>query len=230
MTPRVTSTAGATAGTTGLAPLTARGRATRQRIVEATAHRILAGGIGGTSLDDVRAETLTSKSQLFHYFPGGKAELVRAVAVWEAGELMAAQEPEIHDLSTPGSWQRWRAGLEAYYFGLGRWACPIGSLAAQAAMTDPELEQLVGEGMAQWRGLLADGMRRVQSAGHLPVPLDPVRFAASVLAAIQGGLLLCQTERAPWPLDAALDSALAVLGSMSGPTVEDEPVGAAGGG
>ena len=60
--------------------MTERGRATRRRIVEATGEQLLAAGIGGTSLDDVRAATLTSKSQLFHYFPGGKHELLLEVA------------------------------------------------------------------------------------------------------------------------------------------------------
>jgi hypothetical protein len=46
--------------------LTAKGEATRARIVAATADRILAAGIGATSLDDVRADTSTSKSQVIH--------------------------------------------------------------------------------------------------------------------------------------------------------------------
>ena len=46
--------------------LTAKGEATRARIVEAAADLILARGVGSTSLDDIRAGTATSKSQLFH--------------------------------------------------------------------------------------------------------------------------------------------------------------------
>ena len=203
--------------------LTARGQQTRQRIVEATAHRILAAGISGTSLDDVRAETLTSKSQLFHYFPGGKAELVRAVALWEAGQLMAAQEPEIGDLSTWESWQRWRQGLADYYFGLGRWACPIGSLAAQAAMTDPELERVIKQGMAEWREMLAAGIRRMRDAGLMASTVDPTRLASSILAAIQGGLLLSQPERASWPLESAFDMAFAALHSAGTGGAVPEP-------
>src|SRR5688500_4578761 len=131
--------------------ITARGRATRQRIIEATGEQILAAGIGGTTLDTVRAATLTSKSQLFHYFPGGKTELVREVATWEGQQLLAAQEPYIHDLSTWESWNAWRAALVDYYLGLGRWACPIGSLATQAAMTDPELDAVISAAMTTWR-------------------------------------------------------------------------------
>ena len=188
--------------------ITARGRATRQRIIEATGEQILAAGIGGTTLDTVRAATLTSKSQLFHYFPGGKTELVREVASWEGQQLLAAQEPYIHDLSTWESWNAWRAALVDYYLGLGRWACPIGSLATQAAMTDPELDAVIGAAMTTWRDSLAEGVSKMQAGGLIDLTADPQRIAVVILAAIQGGLVLSQPLGSAWPLEAALDSAL----------------------
>jgi AcrR family transcriptional regulator len=124
---------------------------------------------------------------------------------------MEAQTPEIHDLGSWESWERWRAGLVDYYIHRGRWACPVGSLATQAAMVDPELDRFVAEAMAGWRGLLADGVRRMQAGGLVRPEADPVRIAAAVLAAIQGGLVLSQPERAGWPLEAALDHALNTL-------------------
>ena len=193
------------------AKITERGRLTRQRIIEATGEQILASGIGGTTLDTVRAATLTSKSQLFHYFPGGKVELVREVADWEGRQLLEAQEPEIHDLGSWESWERWRALLVEYYIGRGRWACPIGSLATQAAMTDPELASTIAESMRAWRGALAKGVQRMQSTGTVDKSADSERIAIVILAAIQGGLLLSQPEGSAWPLEAALDTALAPL-------------------
>ncbi|MEI4279284.1 TetR/AcrR family transcriptional regulator [Klenkia terrae] len=194
-----------------MAELTERGRRTRQRIVEETGRQILAAGIGGTSLDDVRAATLTSKSQLFHYFPGGKSELVRAVAEWEGAELLAAQEPHVHDLSTRASWEAWRSALVDYYIGQGRWACPIGSLATEAAARDPELAATVAGAFGAWADLLAAGVRRMQEGGSVPADADPRRIAASILSAIQGGLVLSQPLHDPWPLEAALDQALHAL-------------------
>ena len=191
--------------------MTERGRATRQRIIEATGREILASGIGGTTLDTVRAATLTSKSQLFHYFPGGKAELVREVAVWEGGELLAAQRPHIDDLASWESWHAWRDALVDYYIGLGRWACPIGSMATQAAMTDPELARIITQSMASWRLSLASGVTKMQRAGKVDRMADPQRIAVAILAALQGGLVLSQPEKASWPLEAAIDSALDVL-------------------
>ena len=193
------------------ANITERGRATRQRIIEATGREILASGIGGTTLDTVRAATLTSKSQLFHYFPGGKAELVREVAVWESGELLAAQKPHIDDLGSWESWDAWRDALVDYYIGLGRWACPIGSMATQAAMTDPELARIITESMTSWRVSLAAGVTKMQAAGKVQAAADPKRIAVAILAALQGGLVLSQPEKASWPLEAAIDSALDVL-------------------
>jgi AcrR family transcriptional regulator len=195
--------------------ITERGRRTRQRIIEATGEQILASGIGGTTLDDVRAATLTSKSQLFHYFPGGKAELVREVAQWEGRQLFEAQEPYIHDLGSWESWEHWRSGLVDYYISRGRWACPIGSLASQAAMTDPELARIIADGMRSWRETLAMGVDRMRDAGLVDASSDSIKVATVILAAIQGGLLLSQPERSAWPLEAALDSALAPLHQAS---------------
>ncbi|RWR21790.1 TetR/AcrR family transcriptional regulator [Microbacterium enclense] len=193
------------------AQLTQRGRLTRQRIIAATGEQILASGIGGTTLDTVRAATLTSKSQLFHYFPGGKAELIREVAEWEWNQLWEAQEPEITDLGSWESWERWRTRLVDYYVGRGRWACPISSLATQAAVTDSELERILAKSMRVWRGALAAGVRHMQQAGAVDQAADADRIAAVILAAIQGGLILSQPEGSAWPLEAALDNALAPL-------------------
>src|SRR2546426_7286734 len=48
-------------------PATAQGRAMRQRILQAAAELIAEKGTAGMSLDDVRARTGASRSQLYHY-------------------------------------------------------------------------------------------------------------------------------------------------------------------
>ncbi|HEX3750117.1 MAG TPA: TetR/AcrR family transcriptional regulator, partial [Streptosporangiaceae bacterium] len=60
--------------------LTSKGTATRQRIVAGAAALVRDLGPANVSLDDIRAATSTSKSQLFHYFPDGKSDLLLAVA------------------------------------------------------------------------------------------------------------------------------------------------------
>ncbi|MED7827363.1 TetR/AcrR family transcriptional regulator [Streptomyces chiangmaiensis] len=57
--------------------LAARGAMTRSRIVEAAAELFHVDGVHAVTLDDVRAASGTSKSQLYHHF-ADKDELVRA--------------------------------------------------------------------------------------------------------------------------------------------------------
>src|SRR5260370_28430622 len=87
--------------------LTSKGTATRQRIVEGAAALIRDRGAANVSLDDIRAATSTSKSQLFHYFPDGKADLLLAVAEYEAEQILAEQQPMLGDLTTWPQWEAW---------------------------------------------------------------------------------------------------------------------------
>lgn len=197
--------------------LTERGRRTRRRIVEATAQHIQESGIGGTRLDDVLVATATSKSQLFHYFPRGKAELVREVVAWEGERLDAAQRPALDEITDWASWERWCAALHRYYFDEGAWLCPISSLAAEASSTDPELAQGIVTGLAAWRDSIAAGLARVRDAGQLDPAAEPHRLATAVVAAVQGGLMLAQVERDGAPLRAALDTTYAGIRSFALP-------------
>src|SRR3981081_2805311 len=87
---------------TSPASLTPKGAATRARIVVAAADLVRERGVGGTTLDDIRSGTSTSKSQLFHYFPSGKTELVAAIAAFQAERVLQAQRPFLDHLVT---WQ-----------------------------------------------------------------------------------------------------------------------------
>ena len=70
---------------------TARGRATRQRIVTAAAELMLANGVAATSVDDVLCRSQASKSQLYHYFTD-RQDLVLAVTQHACGRVLAAQQ------------------------------------------------------------------------------------------------------------------------------------------
>ena len=195
----------------GPAKLTPKGAATRERIVEAAADLVLARGFGGTSLDDVRAGTATSKSQLFHYFPGGKSELVGAIAAFQSERVLDAQRPFLDALDTWEAWSGWRDSVLAHYCAQPHWGCPIGSLVGELAGRDPVLAGQVATYMDRWREYLADGLARMRAGGLLRTGADPQALALSIFAALQGGLLLTQTMESCEPLRAALDGALAAL-------------------
>jgi AcrR family transcriptional regulator len=191
--------------------LTPRGAATRARIVEAAADLILARGVAGTSLDDIRAGTATSKSQLFHYFPGGKSDLVGAIVAFQSERVLEAQRPFLDTLDTWDAWEGWRNAVVAHYTSQPSWGCPIGALASELIGNNPVLGAEVAASMDRWRGYLEAGLTRMRATGLLRADADPETLALSILASLQGGLLLTQTMQSSKPLEVALDAALTAL-------------------
>jgi AcrR family transcriptional regulator len=194
-----------------MAQLTSRGEATRARIVESAAELILAAGVGGTGLDGICTETATSKSQLFHYFPGGKSELVGAIASFQADRVLAAQEPYLSRLATWDDWRGWRDAVIDHYGSQPHWGCPIGALASELTGTDPERAAEVAAHMERWRAHLEVGVTHLRDDGELSPDADPRALSLAVFASLQGGLLLIASAESIEPLEAALDGALAML-------------------
>jgi AcrR family transcriptional regulator len=192
---------------------TEKGASTRARIVEAAADLVLARGAQGTSLDDIRAATATSKGQLFHYFPGGKTELIAAIGAFQSERVLDAQRPYLDQLDSWESWQGWCDAVLAHYGSQPQWGCPIGALTAELVRADPSHAEALAVHMDRWCAYLEAGLSRMRDQGTLPPDADPRALALSVFAALHGGLALTAVMESLEPLRAALDGALAILRS-----------------
>ena len=115
---------------------TAKGQATRQRIIEGAAAEIRGQGVAVATLDDIRARTQTSKSQLFHYFPDGKEQLLLAVAEHEAQMVLDDQQPYLGALTSWAAWQRWRDAVVDRYRRQGQ-HCPLAVLMSEIGRSTP---------------------------------------------------------------------------------------------
>ncbi|QLI99661.1 TetR/AcrR family transcriptional regulator [Streptomyces sp. NEAU-sy36] len=197
---------------------TAKGRATRARIVEGAAEVLREQGVAFTTLDDIRGRTGTSKSQLFHYFPHGKDELLLAVARFEADRVLEDQQPHLGRLDSWESWQRWRDVVVERYERQGD-HCPLGALFLQVGRSGSGARAIVTELMRQWQEQLARGMRALQANGLASAALDVDRTAAALLAGIQGGVAIMMSTGDSTHLKAALDTGIEHLRSMA-----DRPV------
>jgi AcrR family transcriptional regulator len=191
--------------------LTPKGVATRERIVRATADLVLERGAQGTSLDDIRAATATSKSQLFHYFPGGKSDLISAIGALQAERVLDAQRPYLDELDTWASWDRWRDAVLAHYGSQTHWGCPIGGLTAELVRSEPARAPEVVAHMERWRSYLEAGVTRMTQTGRLRAHTNPRALSLAIFAALQGGLTLLAMTESIEPLQAALDGAMATL-------------------
>ncbi|MFF7604247.1 TetR family transcriptional regulator C-terminal domain-containing protein [Streptomyces parvulus] len=194
----------------GAQRLTQKGRQTRRRIVEGAAEEIRERGAASTTLDDIRARTATSKSQIFHYFPGGKEELLLAVAAREADRVLEDQEPHLSNLRTWSAWQDWRDAVLRRYEQQGV-NCPLGVLITELGRTTPAARQLTSQLIDAWQAALREGVLEMQEAGEIDRGLDADRTAAALVAAVQGGVTILMATGGIAHLEAALDTTLTLL-------------------
>lgn len=197
--------------------LTAKGKATRSRIVEGAAAVVRERGVAWATLDDIMARTGTSKSQLFHYFPAGKDELLVAVAQFEADQVLEDQQPYLGRLDSWDSWEQWRDAVVRRYEAQGD-QCPLGSLFLQIGRSTPGARAIVVELLRRWQESLAAGIRALQAAGELPADVDADTRAAALLAGIQGGVSILLSTGRSTHLRAALDQGIADLRRAGGAT------------
>jgi TetR/AcrR family transcriptional repressor of nem operon len=189
------------------APATAKGRATRERIVQAAAELVAENGAAGMSLDDVRARTGASRSQLYHYFQD-RDDLVRAVIDVTTAGVLGTQGEFLDHVDSWAGIDRWFDFMVQHQIGQhARGGCPIGSLAGQLAENDPEARAAIGAGFDRWEARIRDGLTRMQASGKLRKDVDTAALTTATMASIQGGLLLAQVRRDPRQLRIALNAA-----------------------
>jgi AcrR family transcriptional regulator len=195
------------------APSTDRGRATRERILDAASVLFHRQGVNATGLDQVVAASRTGKGQLYHYF-ADKRELVHAVIERQIATVMEDQEPPLDRLATRAELRAWADALIASYAGADHPVrCPLGALAAELAENDPAARAALDRGFGRWTEALASGLRRMRDTGELRSGADPETLATALLSAYQGGLLLSQARGDLAPLRAALAVALDAAGA-----------------
>lgn len=194
---------------------TSKGERTKTRIAQAAADLVWERGMAGVSMDDVRAATATSKSQLYHYF-ADKAALMREVVLVQSERNLDAQRPTLERLDSWAALERWCDEIVATKARQQcRGSCRIGSLVTQLAETDPAAREELAAAFESWEGFLAAGLSAMRERGILIPEANSAELAVATMASLQGGLLLAQAARSTRPLRVALDAALRHLRSWS---------------
>jgi AcrR family transcriptional regulator len=199
--------------TTTAEPTTAKGRATRDRIVAAAAELFYRQGVAGTSLPDVRAAAAVSSSQIYHYFKDKNA-LTLAVIAYQTEAILAGHSTHLVGLDTLDGLRAWRdfvVGSQQQYMA----GCPLGSLASELADHDQIARQALAAAFTRWAAALRAGIANMIDNGTLLPDTDAGRLADALLAALEGGLLLAHAQRTTTALEAGLDTVIDAIAEHS---------------
>lgn len=131
----------------------------RQEVIEKLMLVVRRAGYDGASLAELSRATGLGKSSLYHYFPDGKDDMVRAVLDHLESQL---RESVFTPLRAPGSPRRrveqMVKTIDDYYRG-GRDACVLGNLVLGTSRTRfrRQLQSIFDEWIDALAGALADG-------------------------------------------------------------------------
>lgn len=189
-------------------PFTAKGTATRRRIIEAAADLVAAKGVAGATLDDILAESAASKSQFYHYF-ADKDALIGEVIKLQTERVFAAQAPQLASLGSMKALRLWRdAAVALNSSRRSAGGCPLGSLTYQLSGKSEPARISLQASFEAWASFFESGLIRMQQSGELLSTVNCEELAKALLAALQGGLLLAMIAGDDKPLEIALDMAL----------------------
>lgn len=174
-------------------------RGPRERMIVHAADLIGRDGVAATSIGDVIAVSSAPRGSIYHHFPGGKTQLMTE-AVRYAGDFISERLSRRATLTPAetvreigGVWRKMLVNTD-YQFG-----CPVmaGGLARRE---EPEVADAAAEILRRWTDLVTarlvvDGVdsERADSLANL------------VIAAIEGAVAICQTQRSVEPLDRVID-------------------------
>lgn len=166
----------------------------RDRIVASAAVLIRERGLARTGLRDVVAHAQAPWGSLAHYFPGGKNQVVQEAVVLMGGLVRAELDAAVAD-GDPGQALRrfaalWRDVVEESD---ARAGCTIAAVVAEA--DDDDLRATAADVFRSWREPFVAALRAAgvesRRAG---------RLGTTIIAGLEGALVLCRAERGPRPL------------------------------
>ncbi|WP_067570548.1 TetR/AcrR family transcriptional regulator [Nocardia acidivorans] len=171
-----------------------KGAETRDRLLDATQELMETSGYFGAGLNQVVAASGAPRGSLYFHFPGGKDQMVGA-SIRRAGTAIGDSLTALAD--TTGSAREFLAAILRQ---LGdrledsgwRKGCPVATVALETAATNDPLQQAVSEVYTDWETTLRTRLADRPDAEDLAVTL---------LALIEGALLLARAHRSREPLN-----------------------------
>jgi TetR/AcrR family transcriptional repressor of lmrAB and yxaGH operons len=181
-------------------------------------------GYAATGLSEILARSGAPKGSLYHYFPGGKAELGEA-AVRQAGATVASTLRHLSDRApNPAEMIGAYVDLLASWMGKSQWrdGCPITTVLLETAGDHPPIAACGREAFADWAAVLSAALQ-----GEGVEPRRAQRLARFAISALEGALVQAKVERDAAALLEAGDELVSLFrsaGQRSSPLEPPEPI------
>jgi TetR/AcrR family transcriptional repressor of nem operon len=186
-----------------------KGEQTRQRIITQAAPLFNQKGLAGCCMQDVMDATGLEKGGLYRHF-SSKEQLAAECLKYS---LRLAFEARLGDAAhIPNAIAKLRYLVDRFASAPSplKGGCPLMNAAVDADDGNPELRKLAQRALQHWKSgllkILKDGIAR----GEIKSETDSIQFANTIVALLEGSLLISRIEKSP----RALQHARTHLGSL----------------
>ncbi|MFJ7147037.1 TetR/AcrR family transcriptional regulator [Streptomyces sp. NPDC100445] len=193
---------------------------TDERIALAMAELLRKQGYGATGINQLARAAGAPTGSIYHHFKGGKRE-VAAAALRHTGAAYIQLLPLLLDAHADLA-----TGIEAAFATAAEdmettgWAnmCPVGTVTAEVADTEPLLREVAAEVMGTW---VDEGSRYLTTRGLSEADSRSAIYA--VLTAIEGAFVLARGLRSAEPFLAAGRAVATYVASLHDVQVKTAP-------
>jgi TetR/AcrR family transcriptional regulator, lmrAB and yxaGH operons repressor len=175
---------------------------TREQIIEATCELLELQGYHATGLNEIVSKSKSPKGSLYYHFPGGKEEIAVEAITYVGNVVLNRIREHLAQVDAPDEAIRNFIRNIAYNVEMSgfRAGGPITTIALETASSNERLRDECQRIYDSWKSsffdkLVAGGMK----------PERAQRIAAIIIAAIEGGVILCRTAQSRMPLEDVAD-------------------------
>lgn len=188
---------------------------TKQFILETAAPLYNEKGISGVNIDDVLAATKLTKGCLYGHFEN-KDDLSAQVI----DQMLKKVTEKMYIAVSKGKTAKakvfafmdfYRNPIETYISG----GCPIFNMAVEADDNYPAIKEKVAATFRAGQEGLTNILKAGIENGEFSRELDPVVFAFKIVAAVEGGIIMCRTMNNIKPMQSLIKNLKAELEQYS---------------
>ena len=169
----------------------------RFRLVATAADMLRRRGLKATSIRDLAKVANAPLGSTYHYFPGGKQQVVNEAIVYAGEKILQGLRSELRAGPVEGLHgflAQWRRTITKTDFRAG---CPV--IAVTIEEPTPETAaalETAANVLSTWENLLADSLRE-----HGADEQSAKELATLIISSVEGALMMCRAKRDTTPLD-----------------------------
>jgi TetR/AcrR family transcriptional regulator, transcriptional repressor for nem operon len=170
-----------------------KGEATRQRIIEEAAPIFNQQGFAGCSMQDLMQATGLEKGGIYRHF-ANKEELAAEAFRYALARTMKVRNDHLAEV--PGAMEKLRLAVKLFVERRSTipGGCPLMNTAIEADDGNPTLRELALNGIKDWKSRLAEIVEAGLRDGEIRVGTEPRRIANTMIATLEGALMISRLE------------------------------------